>query len=141
MTWTYTDPSANTRDAIRFLVGDTNTNDQLVTDAEIAYISATYTNVYVAAAEICDAIAAKYARQADTRNGELSVSASQRAKAYLDLSKKLRGKATMDATIWVGGRDIVDDETSAEDTNINQPMFKRGMDDYDKNSDNDSEWE
>ncbi len=40
MAWTYGgDPSANARDAIRFLIGDTDTNDQLLNDAEIAWIN------------------------------------------------------------------------------------------------------
>ena len=37
MAWTYGgDPAANARDAIRFLCGDTDTNDQLLNDAEVA---------------------------------------------------------------------------------------------------------
>ena len=38
MTWTYSgDPATNARDAIRFLTGDTDTNDQLINDEEIAW--------------------------------------------------------------------------------------------------------
>ena len=40
MAWTYSgDPSSSARDAIRFLVGDTDTNDQLVTNEEIAWVN------------------------------------------------------------------------------------------------------
>ena len=39
MTWSYSgDPANSTNDSIRFLIGDTDTNDRLITNEEIAYI-------------------------------------------------------------------------------------------------------
>ena len=39
MTWTYSgNPSSTERDAVRFLVGDTDTNDQLLSNEEIDYL-------------------------------------------------------------------------------------------------------
>ena len=84
MTWTYSgDPSANARDAIRFLIGDTDTTDQLLSDEEIAWVNTeasgtptATTDLYDAAYRCCLTIAAKLARQADKQIGDLSVKLS-----------------------------------------------------------------
>lgn len=130
MTWTYTDPSTSTRDAVRFLIGDTDTNDQLVTDAEIAFITTEYTDKYLAAAELCEAIAAKLARDVDTTNGDLRVAAQKRFEHYNTLAKKYRSKGGKLATMWAGGRLLSEKETAADDTTITQPSFTRGMHDF-----------
>ena len=128
MTWTYTNlPSTVTRDAVRMLAGDTSSANQLVTDEEIAYFTATYSNNYMAAAEVCDAIAAKLSYQVDTNNEGLSVSASQRAKAFTERAKDLRKKSNRSVSIWVGGRSESERETAEEDTANKQPNFSLGM--------------
>jgi hypothetical protein len=51
------------RDRVRLLIGDTDTNDQLFQDDEIAYFLELANNVILsAAAKACDAAAAKYSR-------------------------------------------------------------------------------
>ena len=53
MTWNYSgDPSLSSRDAVRFLIGDTDPNDPLVTDEEIAYALGRFTEPELAGA-IC----------------------------------------------------------------------------------------
>ena len=140
MTWTYGgDPSANSRDYVRFLVGDTDTTDQQVSDEEIAAILAVQTNSTLAAARICDAIAATYARQASTSNTEgLSVVASVRMKHYLDLAKRIREQSadesktykTVQAKIAVGGRTYDQKDGLDDDSDLIQPNFRFGQDDY-----------
>ena len=56
MAWTYDgDPSANARDAIRFLIGDTDTNDQLLADAEVAWVNSQVTGSDTATTGLYDA--------------------------------------------------------------------------------------
>lgn len=108
MTWTYTsDPAGDTTDEVRFLVGDTDTTDQLVQNEEIEYALSAYPKptgkpAYLAAAAVADGIAAKFARRADRSLGSLSIQAKQQRDHYVELAQTLRqahassGQATGD---------------------------------------------
>lgn len=136
MTWSYSgNPADSTVDALRFLTGDTNTDDQQLSNEEITYISTSYTDNNLAAAELCEAIAAKYARQVDTTNGDLRLGAQSRFQHYTDLAKKYRSKGNKLALMWAGGRLLSEKETARTDTTITQPSFSRGMDDFPGNGD------
>ncbi len=95
MAWTYGgDPSANNRDAIRFLIGDTDTSNQLLQDAEITFLFNQWnSNVYLAAAHACDALYSKFAGKSDYSRsvGDLSISTQfgQQADRYRALSAQL----------------------------------------------------
>ncbi len=94
MTWTYGgSPSTSTRDELRLLVGDTDTNDQLLTDAEVSYFLAKNSSVRLASAMACRAIVAKLSRQVDFSLGELSKSLSQKVKHFTQLAKELEAEA------------------------------------------------
>lgn len=133
MTWTYgNDPSNSTRDAVRFLVGDTDTNDQLVTDEEIAFALSEASNAkYSAAVIVCEALIGKFARLADTSIESVKVSYSQRADGYKNLLNQLKLKAQTESGAFgapkVGG--VRDSEISAarEDTDRVTPIFEDGM--------------
>jgi hypothetical protein len=131
MTWSYSgDPSSSRLDALRFLSGDTSTKNQMVSNEEIIYVSTEIPNDYMAAAQICRAIATKFSFQVDTNNAGLQVSASQRAKAFSERAKDLEKKAGKSANIYVGGRLIQEKKESEADVSIKQPAFSIGMDDY-----------
>ena len=107
MTWTY-DPTdlSTSRAQVRFRCGDTNTNEQLLTDEEIAYILSVQDAILLAAAQACDAIWAKLSRETDRSNLGMSSSRSQQVQHYKDLAKQLRDehKATEgDRAPVVGG--------------------------------------
>lgn len=89
MTWTYSDPSASDKDAVRLLIGDTDTDDQQLSDEEIEYLLTQYTNVYRAASLAAKTLAAKYSRQVGSSIETLRVFAADRYKQYMDLSGKL----------------------------------------------------
>jgi hypothetical protein len=94
MTWTYSgNPAASNRDAVRFLIGDTDSGDQLVSDEEIAFLLAEENTVRTASARACEAIAARFGRSADNSRsvGDLSLSESysQRSASYLSLADRL----------------------------------------------------
>lgn len=128
MTWTYSgDPSATARDEVRFLTGDTDTTDQLVTDEEIAYAIAQEANNRGAAVRVARAVAAKFARRSDMSVGDLSYSYSQRAKAYYELADKLELDAALySAMPYAGGITISGKETVENDSDRAPPAFKRG---------------
>jgi len=121
MAWTYSgNPAANSKDAVRFLVGDTQEDEQLVQDAEISWaLAESNNNVYAAAAAIADSIAAFFATQPDTvKIGPITEQASYRAKNYADLAIRLSAKANRKQTIIpIGGS-----ETAA--------TFSKGMHDH-----------
>lgn len=129
MTWTYSgDPSASDRDKVRFLVGDTQTADQLVTDEEIAWLLSEASGVYPAAVMACESIAAQFARLADTQVDDGRVSLSQRAKGYRDLAATLRSRvAVSSVSLFAGGISISDKQTAESDTDRVPPIFTRDM--------------
>lgn len=100
MAWTYSgDPSGSARDEVRFLSGDTDTTNQQINDAEIAYLLASWNNnTYLSAAFACDAIAGKYTSKSDSSKsvGDLSVSTQfmAQAKTFMERATNLRALAS-----------------------------------------------
>ena len=138
MAWTYSgDPSANARDAIRFLIGDTDTTDQLLSDEEIAWVnseasgtSTGTTALYDAAYRCCLTIASKLAREADKQIGDLSVSMSQRAKAYREQASSLKERSGREGGVpipYAGGITISDKEIDEENSDIFRTWFSSGQ--------------
>lgn len=134
-TWTYSNDPANVpRDAVRSLLGDTDSADpQPLTDAEVAWLlTESGDSTYRAAAAGARKLAGYYSRQADIRNGALSVSSSQRAKAFRTLALELDAQAFSAgaASVFVGGISISANEALDEDSDAVQPAFRIGQDDY-----------
>lgn len=93
MTWTYSgNPSSTARDAVRFLIGDTDTTDQLITDEEISYLVSIHGNTHRVASEACRAIAAKFARLMNRSIGGLAADFSAKYRQYLELADNLLSK-------------------------------------------------
>ena len=133
MTWTYDPTLATDKDRVRFLIGDTDTTDQQLANEEITYLLTVQSNVMLAAANAASGLAAKYARKADTSIGDLSISASQRAAAYLALYEQLKMQAhqagILGGRMFVGGLTVSGKESLADDTDAVQPNFAIGMQD------------
>jgi hypothetical protein len=138
MTWTYSgDPSANARDAIRFLVGDTDTTDQLITDEEIAWVnteasgtSTATTALYDAAYRCCITIASKLARQADKQIGDLRVSMSQKADGYRKQAQELKSLSMREGGVpipYAGGITFSDKEIDQDNSDIFAGWFASGQ--------------
>lgn len=100
MGWTYSgDPSASDLDEIRYLLGDTDTTDQLVTDEEIVYALSLFAKEvgipnFQAAAFIAGGLASKYVRLIDKTVGSLSLKLSTRAEGFRTLADWLTAQAT-----------------------------------------------
>jgi len=111
MTWTYSgDPSSSNRDAIRFLVGDTDTDDQLLNDAEVAFcIAQAGEGLYQAAHDCAYAIASKFSRMATSKSvGDMSLAYQDRAQAYFNLANELLelGARRDPPTPWVSDQNM-----------------------------------
>lgn len=94
MTWTYSgNPATSALDEVRFLLGDTDTGDQLLSNEEITYLLGKYADSHQAAAEASRAVAAKLSRLADKEVGDLKVKLSQKASHYANLASVIIGGA------------------------------------------------
>lgn len=124
MTWSYSIALTSTRDQVRLLVGDTMQKDPLLQDEEIAFLLTQAPNTKLAASRAAEAIAAKYARQADQAIGDWHVTLSQRVQHYKELAKELAASAPI--TAYAGGIAQAD-RSSEQDSSLSQPAFTRGM--------------
>lgn len=95
MTFTYSGtPSTSQRDAIRFLLNDTDSTDVLLQDEEISFLVATWIDTFEAARGGAEVIASRFTRDADNVSktvGDISISKSfsGKAKQYRELAKSL----------------------------------------------------
>ena len=128
MTWTYVNTLATTRDQIRWFVGDTDTDEQLVADEEITWAVTQNPDVRLAAAEVADAISRKFARYATVRTQDTAVDYTARAKQYRDVAAALREQyALRGAVPFAGGIGVADKRDREKDTDRVQPAFSRGL--------------
>lgn len=132
MTWTYVDPNTSDRDKIRFLIGDTDSSDPLLSDEEIAFtLSEAGGSVYQAGHDSCYAIAAKFSRMATSKSvGDLSISYSDRAAAFAAQAERLLelGARREPPSVWVSPDSLkrADDRVGG----LNGTEFWTGQMDY-----------
>jgi len=129
MTWTYTGPASGDKDVVRFLIADTNTLDQQISDEEIEYSLTLYSDTSLAAAYVLRALAAKYSRLAYTRIGEEAadfrgVAASMRAQAN-ELDPGGTTSGSMNILPSFGGRSITEKDILYTNDDFVQPRFRR----------------
>jgi hypothetical protein len=116
MTWTYgNDPTANADgsyniDLVRLLIGDTDTNHQLLTDEELDFFISQQNNYYIAAAMAAETLVAKFAPSTQEKLGDWEGAYQQRYDHFVGLGKELRRKAARNLKIWVGGIQPAEDE-------------------------------
>lgn len=128
MAWTYDGTLDTNGEKVRLLIGDTDTNDQQLTDAEISYfLTEAGSNIRLAAILSVEALIAKYARQVDTSIGDLRVGASKKVANYEALLTRLRMRQLTEATPWAGGQTIADKQTYEEDTDLVTPQMFRDL--------------
>lgn len=136
MAWTYgANPASSTLDAVRLLIGDTDTNDQQLQDGEIQWNLSKYSNnVYAAAVASARQVAARYARMMDSDIESVSVKASVLYKNYADLANKIaaEGTSTGNGTnnpigVYVGGVTISDVEATDAESDRLPPAFVDGQ--------------
>jgi len=91
LTWSYTgNPASSSKDAVRFLIGDTDTSDQLLSNEEIDYTITQSGSIYQAAHDSAYAIASTFARMASSKSvGDLSLSYNDRATTYYQVADRM----------------------------------------------------
>ena len=76
MTWSYSgNPGSSALDEIRFLIQDTDTNDQLLSNEELTYLYTSYQDAYSAAVAAVGVLIAKASRSEEESKsvGDLSL--------------------------------------------------------------------
>jgi hypothetical protein len=131
MAWTYSgDPASSDRDAVRFYVGDTNTTEQLLQDAEVDFVLAQVATPLAAAARCARAIASKMAMLVDEKFESIDNKFSQRAKAFTSLAGQLEREVKRQGglgTPVAGGISVMAVEAARSDTDRVRPAFREGQ--------------
>jgi hypothetical protein len=84
MTWTYSgDPGASTLDEVRFLIQDTDTNDQLLQNEELNYLIDSYGDPYSSAIAAVVALIGSAARSQEESKKVGDLSLTRKAGARL----------------------------------------------------------
>lgn len=97
---TYDSNLATDRDKIRFLIGDTDDDHQMLMDNEIAFLLVQNgDDLYMTAAMSCETIAAKFARDVDYRFSTMWQNASEAFDHYKTLASTYRAIQGTQATI------------------------------------------
>ena len=133
MTWSYSlaDLATSAKDQVRFLVGDTDTNDQQLADEELNFALSIRGSVFGAAAEACLSLSSKLSRKADTTTGELRTLYSSQARAYAARAGAYENKsAEMGGSLpFAGGISVQGKENAVLDGDRVAPDFNRSMTD------------
>jgi len=121
-------------DLVRLLVGDTDPDNQLLTDDQVTALTASYSSPSLAAAAVADALAAKYSRSVTFSVSGLTIQNSQKAANYRLLAQRLRANAilTDDGALGASVLGTSKSEMDAvdDDTDRTPSRFKVGMSDY-----------
>jgi len=136
MSFSYDDTDLNTTTAsgrlnsTRLLLGDTNSLEPQVQDAEVVFsLAHNSDNVYLSAAWLARVVAMKYAREVDIDlDGILSVSNSQLSKAYSDLAEDLEYQAKVTGSrlgVSAGGISKAVISSVRQNPNRVEPSFRR----------------
>lgn len=117
------------KNAVRFLVGDTDSTDVQVYDDEIDFaLSQNSDNIHYTSAYICRAIASKYSRKVDVQLSEvLQAKYSSLQAHYLSLADTLEAEAKKQSGLGfsAGGISQSSVTTARQLTDRVEPSFKR----------------
>jgi len=131
--WTYSgNPASSTRNAVRFYLGDTNTNDQQISDEELDFLIALYPIDIIAAYYAATSISQRYAGAVQSKSIDgLSITYGDRYKHYSSLAMSLLSHAALHgssiARPYAGGISISDYIEVQNDPDRLAPAFSRGM--------------
>jgi hypothetical protein len=94
MTFSYSgNPSDSDKDAIRFLIQDTDEDEPFLQDEEIIFIASHWVlseSIYYAAAQAAETIAARFAREVTVNSDSQTVSTSELQQKFQLLAERLR---------------------------------------------------
>jgi hypothetical protein len=131
--WSYSgDPVATPKDTVRFLLGDTDPSDPLLSDQAIAFLITSWVNVYSAAAAGAEQIAGQFAREVTNSGDGVTIDFDRLQEKYMILAGQLRllakrvGRA---ASPYVGGMSKTETERALMDGDTELTTFGTGMHD------------
>jgi hypothetical protein len=138
MSWSYSgDPDSSALNAIRFLCGDTDTADQLLSNEEISWTNSQVTGsttstdaLYEVSYRCLVMIASKFSRLADQAIGDMRVNMSQKAKGAREQAyemKKLAEREGSTPTPYAGGITVSDKEVDEDNSDLVRHAFKVGQ--------------
>lgn len=95
MSWEYNlaNLATSEKDQVRYYIGDTESDFQLLQDEEIEFELSRHDSVLETAVACCDKLVAKLSKQVDNRLGPSSISASDLAEQFRKLSDTLKAQA------------------------------------------------
>ena len=130
MTWTYQDTMPTEKDKVRFYIGDTTAGDPMLSDQEIEFALSEAGGDVRAAATLClTRKAAEWARLADLKEGQLSISYSQRSQQMLALADVITTTTSLFEPPMpsAGGIFVADKQAAEGDTGRVVPSFNVDM--------------
>jgi len=129
-TWSATDLSTNLA-KVRATIGDTNSDNQLLSDEHInAWLTYYSDDVIKAATRCVRDIIAQLARDFDRSATGFSGSRSQKINHYKMLLEELQRDSGLLAEMFVGGLSKDTEESFNDDEDYKGPSIAIGMDDY-----------
>lgn len=123
------DPSASDQDAVRFLVGDTNSKRPLLDDREVDWAISQFPNKNLAAASLCEHLFGRFSSMADIRVGPVSKNYSKVAELFQKKALQLRREACLTAMPSFPATRVASKRALEEDTSLTRPAFSVGMSD------------
>lgn len=134
MSWSYSDALSTDRDKLRFRIGDTDTNEQLLSNELLDALLTTRASPTLAAIDAVQGILAQFARDIDRSALGMGGARSQKTQFYRDLLKELRAEAARgDTSIFFGGGSIAQKESNLEDEDVPVTPFR--LDQFTNNED------
>lgn len=128
--FTYTnDPGKTPRDAVRFLVGDTNRSRVLLDDKEVDWAIGENPNQFMAAAMLANHLCGVFSSKADITVGGVSKSLSSIAEAFRKKAKDLKREACTNVRVAFPAITRAGKEALEEDESLTVPSFSRGWSD------------
>lgn len=141
MTFTYSlsdlssaDETTQRRALVRLRIGDTDSDDQLLADEEIAPFLDISTNNAVVALKLVRVILARIARDVDASGAGMNASRTMKTQHYRDLIGELEAEVRTGVEPYLGGTSIAREVAIEADSDFKRPAFSRGMHDNPRGS-------
>ena len=132
MSYTFTNnPAGSNRDLLRTLLKDTSSGSAKFSDEALDWFLANSANVWYAAAEAADGLAAHLVSGGGSKQvGDLRIDYAGGAAGWRSAAQRWRIRGNRDAKPFAGGVTVSDKDTEKADTNRAAPAFSVGMHDY-----------
>ena len=125
MTWSYDDSLPTDRDKVRFRIGDTDSEEELLSNETLDALLVIRDDVVLASIDAVQAILAKFAREIDRQALGLGGPRTQKTTHYENLLKVLRAEAEKGSTgVFYGGATIAAKQAALADTTKPRPPFR-----------------